>query len=91
MLVNVIISQVYQLTNHPIAVHWEMDVEVLQPLNDLYNVMLYLMPHPLNLTARERVERQHPEEKWPETVGAFLTRDVTIATPWEKVTVVQGV
>ena len=89
-LVNGIISQAYQLTNHPIAVHWDMDVAVLQPLDDLYDVMLYPSSHPLNVAARERVERQHPEEKWPETVDAFLTRDVTSAKPWEKVTAVQG-
>ena len=78
------------MTNHPIAVHWDMDVAVLQPLDDLYDVMLYPSSHPLNVAARERVERQHPEEKWPEAVDAFLTRDVTSAKPWEKVTAVQG-
>ena len=78
------------MTNHPIAVHWDMDVAVLQPLDDLYDVMLYPSSHPLNVAARERIERQHPEEEWPETVDAFLTRDVTSAKPWEKVTAVQG-
>jgi hypothetical protein len=78
------------LTNHPIAVHWDMDVAVLQPLDDLFDVMIYPSSHSLNVAARERIERQHPEKEWPETVDAFLTRDVTSAKPWEKVTAVQG-
>lgn len=80
----------YQLTNHPIVVHWDMDVAVLQPLDDLYDVMMYPSSHPIHMAARERIERQHPEEPWPERVDAFLTRDVTSAKPWEKVTAVQG-
>lgn len=63
---------------------------ILQPLDDLYDTMIYPPSHPLNIAARGRIERQHPEEKWPEQVDAFLTRDVTSAKPWEKVTAVQG-
>ena len=67
-----------------------MDVAVLQPLDDLYDVMIYPYSHPIHMAARERIERQHPEEPWPETVDAFITRDITSAKPWEKVTAVQG-
>jgi hypothetical protein len=80
----------YQLTNHPIVVHWDMDVAVLQPLDDLYDVMIYPSSHPIHIAARERIERQHPEEMWPERIDAFITRDVTSAKPWEKVLAVQG-
>ncbi len=80
----------YQLTNHPIVVHWDMDVAVLQPLDDMYDVMIYPYSHPIHMAARKRIERQHPEEVWPERVDAFLTRDITSAKPWEKVTAVQG-
>lgn len=80
----------YQLTNHPIVVHWDMDVAVLHPLDDLYDVMIYPSSHPIHLAARERIERQHPEEVWPERIDAFFTRDVTSAKPWEKVLAVQG-
>ncbi len=80
----------YHLTDHPIAVHWDMDVAILQPLDDLYDVMLYDKSHPRNIAARKRIERQHPEDVWPDTVNAFLTRDITSAKPWEKITAVQG-
>ena len=63
---------------------------ILQPLDDLYDVMIYPNTDPRNIEARKRIERQHPEEKWPERVDAFLTRDITSAKPWEKVTGVQG-
>lgn len=80
----------YHLTDHPVAVHWDMDVAILRPLDDLYDVMIYPPEHPLNVAARKRIERQHPGEAWPETVDAFLTRDVTSAKPWESKTAVQG-
>ncbi|KAL7480924.1 hypothetical protein ACHAW6_006590 [Cyclotella cf. meneghiniana] len=80
----------YHLTKHPIVVHWDMDIAVLQPLDDLYDAMLYPSSHPLGLAARSRIERQHPEESWPETIDAFFTRDITSARPWERVTAVQG-
>ena len=80
----------YHLTNHPIVVHWDMDVAILQPLDDLYDAMLYPATHPRGLAARNRIERQHPDEPWPEKIDAFLTRDITSAKPWEKITAVQG-
>jgi hypothetical protein len=80
----------YHITKHPIVVHWDMDVAVLQPLDDLYDAMLYPSTHPIGQAARNRIEKQHPEDPWPETVDAFVTRDITSAKPWEKVTAVQG-
>jgi hypothetical protein len=80
----------YHLTDHPIVVHWDMDVAILQPMDDLYDAMLYPATHPRGVAARKRIERQHPEEKWPEVVNAFYTRDITSAKPWEKITAVQG-
>lgn len=68
-----------------------MDVAILQPLDDIYDVMIYPTAHPKNIEARKRIDRQHPEEdKWPDKVDAFLTRDITSAKPWEQVTGVQG-
>ena len=80
----------YHLTDHPIVVHWDMDVAILQPMDDLFDAMLYPATHPRGKAAREKVERQHPEDEWPETLNAFFTRDITSAKPWEKITAVQG-
>lgn len=80
----------YHLTDHPIVVHWDMDVAVLQPLDDLYDAMLYPATNPRGKAARGKIERQHSELEWPDTVNAFFTRDITSAKPWEKITAVQG-
>ena len=80
----------YHLTDHPVAVHWDMDVAILKPLDDLYDVLVYPPGHAVHEAARRNIERQHPDEPWPERVDAFLTRDITSAKPWEKVTGVQG-
>ena len=80
----------YTLTRHPIAVHWDMDVAVLRPLDDVYDAMLHPSDHPRGAAARRRLARQHPDDPWPDAVDAFLTRDVTSAQPWETRTAVQG-
>ena len=40
----------------------------------MYNIMIYPPAYVRNIEARESIERQHPEEKWPKTVDAFLKR-----------------
>ena len=80
----------YNLGDHPVAVHWDMDVAVLRPLDDLYDVLVYPPGHPVHEAAKGKIRRQHPDEPWPERVDAFLTRDITSAKPWERVTGVQG-
>lgn len=92
----------YHLTDHPVVVHWDMDVAVLRPMDDLYDVMIYPSDHPRHVAARSSIELQHPYEEavrgggsgsgsgWPDRVDAFLTRDVTSSQPWETRTGVQG-
>ncbi|KAL7464722.1 hypothetical protein ACHAXS_005088 [Conticribra weissflogii] len=67
-----------------------MDVAILQPMDDLFDVMIYPSDDSRHIEAKRRIEKQHPEDPWPEKVDAFLTRDITSAKPWEKVTGVQG-
>lgn len=81
----------YTLTNHPIVVHWDLDVAVLQPLDDLYDAMLYPPASDAGKAARLRLLLQKSYyQKLPSQIDAFFTRDVTSARPWEKVTAVQG-
>ncbi len=63
---------------------------ILQPMDDLFDVMIYPSDDSRHIEAKRRIEKQHPEDPWPEKVDAFLTRDITSAKPWEKVTGVQG-
>lgn len=88
----------YTLTQHPVVVHWDLDVAVLQPLDDLFDAMLYTANSPQGQTARQRLEVQHhtrstvttKHEFLPEQIEAFFTRDITSARPWENVQAVQG-
>lgn len=81
----------YTLTQHPIVVHWDLDVAVLQPMDDLFDSMLYFKDNPLGMQARKRLQLQRPQtQKLPDRIDAFVTRDITSAKPWEKVQAVQG-
>eukprot|EP00934_Nitzschia_sp_Nitz4_P009052 Nitzschia sp. Nitz4//scaffold16_size188269//78434//80084//NITZ4_001793-RA/size188269-augustus-gene-0.77-mRNA-1//1//CDS//3329538523//9042//frame0 len=80
----------YTLMDHPISVHWDMDVAIFQPMDDLYDSMLYPSSSPIGRQARSRLELQHPERKIPDKIDAFLTKDITSSKPWEKRQAVQG-
>mmetsp|Transcript_28822 Transcript_28822/g.43530 ORF Transcript_28822/g.43530 Transcript_28822/m.43530 type:complete len:495 (-) Transcript_28822:51-1535(-) len=80
----------YELEDYPIVVHWDMDVALLQPMDDLFDAIFYDKSSPQGKAARSRLELQHPGEPLPDKIDAFFTRDVTSAQPWEKVQGVQG-
>mmetsp|Transcript_31201 Transcript_31201/g.47788 ORF Transcript_31201/g.47788 Transcript_31201/m.47788 type:complete len:484 (+) Transcript_31201:84-1535(+) len=80
----------YTLTEHPVVVHWDMDVAILKPLDDLFDAILYDKTSDRGKTARANLELQHPEVPLPDKIDAFITRDITSAQPWEKVQGVQG-
>lgn len=81
----------YTLTNHPIVVHWDLDVVVLRPLDDLFDAMLFPATSTKGRESRKRLAIQKPYyQKLPKRIDAFFTRDITSARPWEKVTAVQG-
>jgi hypothetical protein len=84
----------YTLTDHPVAVHWDLDVAVLKPLDDLYDVIIYDADSETGRAARARLQtqrqRQHPGTELPNRIDALFTRDVTSSTPWERVHAVQG-
>lgn len=80
----------YTLTEHPLHVHWDMDVAVLQPMDDLFDAMLFGQDTPQGRRARSQIELQHPHRPLPDRIDAFFTRDVTSARPWEVRQGVQG-
>ena len=82
----------YTLTQHPVVVHWDLDVAVLRPLDDLYDSMLLSEDASSGRAARARLQIQHRSNKppLPTRIDAFFTRDVTSAQPWESVQAVQG-
>lgn len=80
----------YTLLEHPINVHWDMDVAIFQPMDDLFDSMLFDEDTPEGQRARSRLEVQHPHRPLPPRIDAFFTRDITSAQPWEVRQGVQG-
>ena len=81
----------YTLVQHPIVVHWDLDVTVLKPMDDLYNAMLYDKDSEQGRVARQRLHLERPQyQTLPDRIDAFWTRDVTSSAPWEHVQAVQG-
>lgn len=81
----------YTLTDYPVVVHWDLDVLVLTPMDDLYDAMIHDKDSPRGVAARQRLQIQRPATTpLPDKIDAFFTRDITSARPWEKVTAVQG-
>jgi hypothetical protein len=78
----------YELERHPVAVHWDLDVAVLQPMDDLFDSML--LDKISGAAARSRLELQFSSLPLPDRIDAFFTRDVTSSQPWESVQGVQG-
>jgi hypothetical protein len=81
----------YNLTDHPVVVHWDIDVAVLQKMDDLYDAIIYGKDSPKGKAARSRIKLQRPNvQTMPDQIDAFITRDITSAKPWEKKQAVQG-
>lgn len=82
----------YQLVEYPIVVHWDLDVLVLTPMDDLFDAMLKDAHSPEGRLARQQLQLQPPQgrQQLPDRIDAFFTRDVTSAKPWEKVRAIQG-
>ena len=81
----------YTLKDHPISVHWDMDVALLQPLDELYDAMIYPKDSPEGQAARAKIVLPNPlVDTLPDTIDAFYTKDVTSSQPWEIRQGVQG-
>jgi hypothetical protein len=80
----------YNLTEFPITVHWDMDAMVLQPMDTLFDAMLFSKNSTRGRNARAQLELQHPKLPLPDMIDAFLTRDITSSEPWEEHQGVQG-
>lgn len=81
----------YTLVEYPIVVHWDLDTALLQPMDDLFDSMLFSRSSPRGQDARARLQVQNPMyQTLPHRIDAFFTRDITSAKPWEVVRAVQG-
>eukprot|EP00977_Amphora_coffeiformis_P009226 scaffold2102_cov161-Amphora_coffeaeformis.AAC.10 len=77
--------EAYTLTQHPVVVHLDLDVLVLQALDELYDFMLASPAPPTPLASF-----QWPDQPIPNTINAFFTMDYNMVRPSAKYKPVQG-
>lgn len=81
----------YTLTQHPVIVHWDLDVAVLKPMDDLFDAIIYDKDSPQGKAARAKLQIQRPwYQTLPDRIDAFFTRDITSSKPWEEHNAIQG-
>lgn len=76
----------YTITNHPIVVHTDIDFMFYQPMDELFDAMLYPFDSDEGRMARDRIEMEYPGKgaTMPENIEAYLTRDYHQVIPGRK-------
>ena len=74
----------YTLLQHDLVVHVDMDFVFTQPLDDLYDALLYDANSPTGKAARAKIPLERPTDPWPATIEAFVTRDWGQVIPGRK-------
>jgi hypothetical protein len=59
----------------PIVVHLDVDFVFHQPMDDVFDALLYDKDSSIGKAARERIPRERPTDAWPDRPQAMLTRD----------------
>ena len=77
--------EAYTLTDYPIVVHLDLDVLVLKPLDDLFDLMLH---GPDAVDSKDFV--MWPHNELPDTINAFYTVDYNMVKPQKPFKPVQG-
>lgn len=65
----------YTLLQHPVVVHLDLDSLVLQPLDDLYDSMIYDSTDERGQEARNKLSIQWKNKAMPDQIEGFFTRD----------------
>ena len=82
--------EAYKLTDYPIVVHLDLDVLILKPLDDLFDMMLLGPQSVDNTNDFVMQEHDHQPEPLPERINAFFTLDYNMVKPGAKFKPVQG-
>jgi hypothetical protein len=68
----------------PVIVHVDIDFAFYKPMDDLFDAILYDKDSPEGKAARSVIPLERPEESYPDTIGAFITRDWPQVIPGRK-------
>lgn len=74
----------YTITGHPIVVHTDVDFMFYQPMDELFDAMLYPHDSDVGKLARSKIAMEYPEKVVPENIEAYLTRDYHQIIPGRK-------
>ena len=74
----------YTITNHPIVVHTDIDFMFHQPMDELFDAMLYPHDSDMGKKAREKIVMEYPMKVMPENIEGYLTRDYHQVIPGRK-------
>jgi hypothetical protein len=59
----------------PVVVHMDIDFVFNQPIDDVFDALLYDKNSAIGKTARERISRESSHDPWPDRPQAMMTRD----------------
>lgn len=68
----------------PIIVHTDIDFLFLQPMDDLFDAILFPKESPQGRVSRSRIALESPGEGFPDRIDAFITRDWPQVIPGRK-------
>jgi hypothetical protein len=68
----------------PIVVHLDVDFVFYQPMDDVFDALLYDKDSAIGKAARERIPRERPTDPWPDRPLAMMTRDWPQVMPGRK-------
>ena len=80
--------EAYTLTDYPVVVHMDLDTMVLQPMDDLFDIIL--SPTPIDSERYKTILMQHSNNTIPERVNAIFTYDYNMVSAGVKFRPVQG-
>ena len=73
----------YELPS-PLVVHVDIDFIMKEPMDDLFDALLFHKDSPVGKAARGRIHRERPSDSWPDEPQAMMTRDWPQVFPGRK-------
>jgi hypothetical protein len=65
----------YKMIEYPVVVHVDIDFAFLQPMDELFDAIIYPKDSQEGKAARDQIIQERPSQKLPDKIDAFLTRD----------------
>mmetsp|Transcript_562 Transcript_562/g.843 ORF Transcript_562/g.843 Transcript_562/m.843 type:complete len:538 (-) Transcript_562:19-1632(-) len=80
----------YTLTDHPVVLHFDLDCIILQPLDELFDAMLYPQSSLRYQRAMASIALERRADPIPKRIDAYLSMDYSLNWPWHREAPAQG-